>query len=136
MHTIKMCVSTIPSFKASSLLVKKIREVNADAIIIVRSHDIGHAKELYDMGATYVVMPHYLGAKYASHMISRHGLDKKKFEKERETSIRKIEGQWETVLEHQMKEKGLTKSQTSISFVGHILFSKNGVFIKRFNECF
>lgn len=96
LHTIKMCVSTIPSFKANALLVKKIREINERAIIIVRCGEIEHAKALYELGATYVVMPHYLGARYASQMISRHGLDRKGFEEERERH-----------LEHVNKSKGV-----------------------------
>jgi Kef-type K+ transport system membrane component KefB len=83
LKSIKMCVSTIPTFKSNALLIQKIREVNPRAIVVVRCHEIDQAKALYDLGATYVVMPHYLGAKYASQMISRHGLNKKKFEEER-----------------------------------------------------
>ena len=60
----------------------------------------------------------------------------RKFEKERETSFRQYEGNWKAALEHHTREVGLTESQTAISFVGHILFSKNGIFIKRWNECF
>ncbi len=84
---IKLCVSTIPEFKVNSLLLKKIRHANSEAIVIVRSHEAFEAKELYKLGATYVVMPHYLGAKYATSMISRLGLDAKGFEEEREKHL-------------------------------------------------
>lgn len=87
---IKMCVSTIPTFKANALLIQKIREVNNEAIIIVRSSEMHHAKELYEMGATYVVMPHYLGAQYASTMISKHGLNARGFEEEREKHLEHV----------------------------------------------
>jgi Trk K+ transport system NAD-binding subunit len=83
LKNIKMCVSTIPYFKVNKLLLKKIREENQTAIIIVRSHDIEETKELYELGATYVVMPHYLGAQYATNMIAKHGLNIKGFEEER-----------------------------------------------------
>jgi Kef-type K+ transport system membrane component KefB len=90
LQLIKMCVSTIPTFKSNALLIQKIREVNTDAIIIVRCSEMHNAKALYEMGATYVVMPHYLGAKYASHMISKHGLNKKGFEEEREKHLEHV----------------------------------------------
>lgn len=90
LETIKMCVSTIPSFKANTMLIRKIREMNEEAIIIVRSGEIDQAKKLYDLGATYVVMPHYLGAKYASQMISRHGLDRRAFEEEKEKHLQHV----------------------------------------------
>lgn len=90
LKTIKMCVSTIPNVEVNALLIKKIREVNTKAIIIVRAHEIADAQLLYELGATYVVMPHYLGAKYATSMIARIGLDEKGFAEERDKHIAHI----------------------------------------------
>ena len=87
LKTIKLCVSTIPEFKVNALLIKKIREVNQSAIILVRSHEIEQTKRLYALGASYVIMPHYLGAKYATQMIARNGFDVKAFEEEREKHL-------------------------------------------------
>jgi Trk K+ transport system NAD-binding subunit len=84
---LKLCVSTIPDVGINSLLIKKIKEVNDHAIIIVRARETYEAKALYKLGATYVVMPHYLGAKYASSMIKRIGLDHKGFKEEREKHL-------------------------------------------------
>lgn len=81
---VKLCVSTIPDTKANSLLVKKIRSENDSTIIIVRAREVNEAKILYALGATYVVMPHYLGAQYATAMIKRIGLDRKGFYEERD----------------------------------------------------
>lgn len=87
LNKIKLCVSTIPDVKVNTLLVKKIKEENPHTIIIVRAREIHEAKALYDLGATYVVMPHYLGAKYATAMIKRIGLDTKGFTQEREKHL-------------------------------------------------
>lgn len=87
LQKIKLCVSTIPNLKANMLLLKHIREVNQKAIVLVRAHDLADAKKLYELGATYVIMPHYLGAKYATSMIGRIGLDPKGFEEEREKHL-------------------------------------------------
>lgn len=87
LNKIKLCVSTIPNEKVNALLIKNIRRVNPDAIIIVRAREIHEARALYKLGATYVVMPHYLGAKYATAMIKRIGLDAKGFEEEREKHL-------------------------------------------------
>ncbi len=80
---VKLCVSTIPNYSVNSLLIKKIRDVNKDAIIIVRARVGDEAKHLYELGASYVVMPHYLGSQYAKKMIVSHGLDPKGFDEER-----------------------------------------------------
>ena len=79
----KIVVSTIPDFKTNLLLLRTYRKENNEGIIILISHDIKEAKELYLNGATYVIMPHYLGAHHASTMISQYGFDIAGFEKER-----------------------------------------------------
>ena len=84
---VKLCVSTIPDVKINSLLIHKIKEVTSQAIIIVRARETEEAKVLYELGATYVVMPHYLGAKYATAMIKRIGLNHNEFKEEREKHL-------------------------------------------------
>ena len=83
LNKVKLCVSTIPDVKINRLLIKRIKQARNQAIIIVRAKETEDAKILYELGATYVVMPHYLGAKYATSMIKRIGLDSKGFEEER-----------------------------------------------------
>jgi len=90
LKSVKLVVSTIPDFKTTMLLVKAYRQVNPDGIIIVISHGVEHTKLLYLAGASYVVMPHYLGARYAANMISRHGLDIAEFERERNIHLQKL----------------------------------------------
>ena len=84
---VKMIVSTIPDFETSNLLIKKTRELNKKAIMLVVSHDIDEAKKLYEAGATYVIMPHFLGGSYASMMINKYGLNMNKFLKERKLHL-------------------------------------------------
>ena len=79
----KMVISTIPDYDTNAVLIKKIRETNKDAIIIVVSHNIDQAIDLYEIGATYVITPHLLGGHHASMMIEEYGFDMKKFLKEK-----------------------------------------------------
>lgn len=81
--SVKIVVSTIPEFNTNLLLIDTVRKVNTKAIVITISHYPDEAKELYLRGATYVIMPHYLGAKYAANMIARLGVTKKEYEQER-----------------------------------------------------
>ncbi|MBW3017501.1 cation:proton antiporter [Candidatus Woesearchaeota archaeon] len=76
-------ISTIPDINTNLLLINKIKESNRKAIIIVVSHQIDEAMELYKRGATYVIMPHYLGKRHASTLIEKYGLDISKFLKEK-----------------------------------------------------
>lgn len=87
---VKLIVSTIPEIKTNLLLTKKIRSVNEKAIIVILCHNTDQATALYEAGATYIVMPHYLGTKYASHLIAKLGLDKKAFTEEREKHMKDL----------------------------------------------
>lgn len=73
-------VSTMPDFNTNLFLLRKIREINKKAIVLLISHHAEESKELYDNGASYVIMPHYLGAQYASRMIGEYGLNVDRFE--------------------------------------------------------
>ncbi|MBD3164923.1 sodium:proton exchanger [Candidatus Woesearchaeota archaeon] len=75
----KMVISTVPDFDTNLLLISKIRERNKKAIIIVISHQIDESLKLYDEGASYVIMPHFLGGSHASAMIEENKLDINKF---------------------------------------------------------
>lgn len=88
---VKMCVSTIPDFKVSSILLKKIRQENPHTIVILLCHDITEALELYKQGANYVMLPHYLSAKHTVHMIDKLGFDKHEFNEEKEKHIAYIQ---------------------------------------------
>ena len=90
LNKIKLSVSTIPDIKTNSLLTKKIKEENNRSIIIMFAHNIKEAEELYNYGATYVVMPHYIGASHAAKLIERIGLDKGEFLLEKEKHIDKL----------------------------------------------
>ena len=79
----KMVVSTMHDLDTNLLLINKIRESNKKTIITVVSHQIDEAMKLYDAGATYVLMPHFLGGHHLSTMIEEHGLNLNKFLKEK-----------------------------------------------------
>ncbi len=87
LNNIKMIYSTIPDFDTNILLISKIREINTKAIIIVISHQIDEAMKLYDQGATYVIMPHFLGGHHASTLIEKYGFNVNKFLKQKITHV-------------------------------------------------
>jgi Kef-type K+ transport system membrane component KefB len=83
----KMIISTIPDNETNKLIVRKLKGSNPKAMSIIISHHVSDAKELYKIGASYVIMPIYLGAHYAAHMIRKHGFDAKSFAQEREKHL-------------------------------------------------
>lgn len=62
----KFVISTIPDYRTNSLIISKLREVNKDAVIFVTSYNPKEALDFYDLGADYVVLPHYIGGDHMS----------------------------------------------------------------------
>jgi Kef-type K+ transport system membrane component KefB/Trk K+ transport system NAD-binding subunit len=87
---VKMTVSTIPNADTNLLLIKKIRETNKKAIITVVSHQIDEVERLYEAGATYVLMPHFLGGHHMAVLIREYGLNPKKFLKEKAIHLEQL----------------------------------------------
>ncbi|MDQ3099293.1 MAG: cation:proton antiporter [bacterium] len=91
LKNVKLFVSTIPEDRTSKVLVKTIRRMNKKAIIMVLSHTINNAQELYKLGANYVIMPHYLGAQYAAQLITDLDINDEKFKKEKKHHLEYLE---------------------------------------------
>ena len=87
----KMVISSIPDFETNQFIVSKIRETSIETVIMMISHEVDEAIDLYEAGATYVITPHFLGGKYASMLISKYGFDTKKFVAEKEKHIKELE---------------------------------------------
>ncbi len=100
-----MAVSTIPNVDTNLLLINKIRESNKTAVVIVVSHQIDEATKLYNAGATYVLMPHFLGGHHVAKMIKEHRLNFDEFFKERATHLEHLRMRRELGHEHPKHER-------------------------------
>lgn len=87
LEKVKLIISTLPEFSVNKLLVQRIRRLNPKAVIITISHNTRDTKELYEEGASYVVMPHYLGAAFASKLISKLKFDRSAYKEEKEQHL-------------------------------------------------
>jgi len=91
LKTAKLVVSTIPDFETNMFLIEKVRDVNKKAIVLVVSYYIDDAKRLYVQGASYVLMPHFLGAHHASLLISRNKFDVRKYAAEQKRHLKYLD---------------------------------------------
>ena len=80
---VKMIVSTIPDLDTNLLILNQIKQRNEKAIVIMVSHQIDEALKLYDSGASYVLMPHFVGGHHTSLLIEDYGFNLQKFLKEK-----------------------------------------------------
>jgi Kef-type K+ transport system membrane component KefB len=75
LETVEMVISTSPDATNSFLLVKKVKEVNKKAVVFVTAYHVEDALHLYDEGADYVILPHFLGGEHASIILEEVGTD-------------------------------------------------------------
>ncbi len=61
LHLARVVISTIPDFNDNMHLLDYIRNENPKAISILTAENEWEAKDLYKMGAHYVILPHFIG---------------------------------------------------------------------------
>jgi len=83
----KLIVSTVTDHTTNTYLVQYVAEHNSRAVLICHADNPAEASELYRLGATYVLMPHYLGSEKISSFIKRNGFNKAEFKKFREKHL-------------------------------------------------
>ncbi|MEK7561555.1 MAG: cation:proton antiporter [Patescibacteria group bacterium] len=120
----KLVVSTIPDFEINEFLLGWLGHKNPRAVAIMHADDPLEAAKLYEAGASYVILPHYIGSEQVSTFISNSGLSKEAFKKQRKKHLDYLEknyGALEKLNEVHQKKLGhaivsgmaaLTKSKT------------------------
>ncbi len=83
----KLVVSVITDHSTNLFLIKHLAAVNPHAVTVCHSDSATEASELYEAGATYVMMPHYLGSEKISAFVKKNGLRKSEFKKQREKHL-------------------------------------------------
>ncbi|MFH1510646.1 MAG: cation:proton antiporter [Candidatus Woesearchaeota archaeon] len=84
----RIIVSTIPFAKENLCLIKTIKRENPKTVIFVTANKVEEALKLYDNGADYVILPHFLGGDHVAVMLEKVGSDINKLIK---TKLRHIE---------------------------------------------
>lgn len=100
----KIIVSTISNFETNELLIRKTRGVNKNCIIILIANHADDAVSLYNAGATYVVLPHFVGGKFTATMIEAYELDLNKFLREKLNHLKYLEERRKINKEHYLYE--------------------------------
>lgn len=84
---VKSVISTITDQGATEFLVSSVSKINPRILIICSADSATVAAGLYEMGATYVMMPHTIGTEKISNFIARHGLKKSEFKAYRDKHL-------------------------------------------------
>ncbi len=83
----RMIVSTITDFEVNVSLVHSLEKSNPNAVFICHADDVEQAIQLYELGVSYVMLPHYIGSEKISAFIKKSGLKKSEFRKFRDKHI-------------------------------------------------
>ncbi len=86
-HHVKIVVSTITDFNINTYLVKHITKLNPDVVFICHADTATEATELYEFGASYIIMPTYIGNERMSQFIHKNGFRKAAFKEYREKHL-------------------------------------------------
>lgn len=87
----KLVMSIIDDHETNKFLLSAITQANPGCVIISTADSIAEAAELYEMGASYVMLPHYIGSEKISAFIKRSGLKKSEFRKFRDKHLAYLE---------------------------------------------
>ncbi len=87
----KLVVSTIPDFEINEYLLGWLGNKNPRAVAIMHADDPLEAAKLYEAGASYVILPHYIGSEQVSAFIGNSGLSKEAFKKQRKKHLEYLE---------------------------------------------
>lgn len=75
----RLIVSTITDFSTNEQLVRYVHRVSPKTVIVCHADNYDEATALYRHGATYVMLPHYIGSERISSFIKKHGTNHKAF---------------------------------------------------------
>ena len=84
---LKMVVSTVPDYDINSFLLQYFKKRKRGLNLICITNKYHDAKRLYKQGATYVIMPPYLGQRFITDLFKKNKLDKKKYTREKSKHI-------------------------------------------------
>lgn len=83
----RLVVSTVTDLPTNLGLAKWLEKNNPHAVYIATADTAGQAAELYEEGAAYVTLPHFIGSEKISSFLRKNGLNKTEFRHYREKHL-------------------------------------------------
>lgn len=78
-HKSEIIVSTLTDDDTNLILARHINRINPGAVFICRATTFDKAEGLYAAGATYVLLPHFIGDSHINHFLQKHGANKRAY---------------------------------------------------------
>jgi Kef-type K+ transport system membrane component KefB len=106
----KLIVSTLTEPLANSFLLDYLKHKRSEAVLIAEADSPKQAGKLYDEGASYVILPHFIGGEKIGAFFKKSGWSKSDFKKIREQHIRYLK-----------KQHGIERQKKARKKIGHTL---------------
>jgi Kef-type K+ transport system membrane component KefB len=87
----KLVVSTIVDFETNQQLIRHLNLYNPDILVICNANSYDEALQLYELGCSYVMIPHYSGSERLGRLLEKNGAEHKHFDKYRAKHLRELE---------------------------------------------
>jgi hypothetical protein len=84
---VRLVVSVINDYDTNVFLLTQLDKHNPGAVMICHADNVEHAVELYGLGASFVVMPHFIGNEKVSAFIRKNGFRKTEFKHYRDKHL-------------------------------------------------
>jgi Kef-type K+ transport system membrane component KefB len=91
----KLVISHIGDFDSNRQIVEFVTQKNEDVVIICHANSAHEAAELYGLGASYVMLPHYIGSEKISAFIKRNGFKKTEYRKFKDKHLGQLQHNFE-----------------------------------------
>jgi Kef-type K+ transport system membrane component KefB len=83
----KLVVSVITEFETNVFILRQLEQHNPNAVMVCHADTVQQAIELYGLGASFVVMPHFIGNEKISAFIRKNGYKKTEFKNYRDKHL-------------------------------------------------
>jgi hypothetical protein len=104
-HKASVVVSTIPEKETNQLVLEILKRNKSKTIAILTGRQIEDSLELYDAGADYVILPHFLGGEYTARIIENAKSNKREYEKEKKKELKTLKERLKKGHQHPVVEK-------------------------------
>jgi Trk K+ transport system NAD-binding subunit len=91
----KLVVSTMSDYQSNLVLVRYLEKTNPKVLFICNADNAHRASELYNEGADYVMLPHFIGSERIGAFIKKSGLKKAEFKKYRAKHLSYLENHYD-----------------------------------------
>jgi Kef-type K+ transport system membrane component KefB len=94
--SVRLVVSVITDFETNRFLLRTIEQLNPSCVVVLHADSLNEAAELYELGSSYVMLPHYIGSEKIGAFIKKNGFNKSEFKKFRNQHLNYLQTHFTT----------------------------------------